>query len=370
MKQCLIDKITTILHQTPPVLNLARKKVVAHFIVALINSRKVQFHAIARHLNDSVKVSFNETRIENFFREVSLHYLSVATLLLSFLPATGNCRLCIDRPEWNFGKCEVNILVITVGCGHSQLPFYWELLANKSGNAATQARSQLMQHCINLLGKDRIGLVLGDREFVGHMWFTYLKEHGINILMRLPRHHTLTDQAGRVYTVSDLTASLQQPRVLGNYQVDGVWGNVWLKKLENGDYLFLVGTVQAEFMGQLYRKRWTIEACFHNLKSRGVDLSATHVTCLIKLKKLVALTSIAYGFCLSLGCFLHRKVQKIKTKCHGYKQASFSRHGLNFLPQLSRPLATIPPQLADQLALAVRWLIKQIAHYQSTKIVG
>lgn len=370
MKQCLVDKITSLLHQAPLVSNLARKKFVACFISGLINSRKVQFRAVAQHLNDAVAIASNEKRIEDFFRDVSLNYLAVATLLLRFLPTKGKCRLCLDRTEWNFGKCEVNLLVVTVGCGPIQLPFYWELLDNRSGNSAAGDRIHLLQQCIALLGKERVGLVIGDREFGGHSWFKWLKDNNINFLMRLPRNHTLTNLSGQVSTVSELATSTERPVILAHCQVDGVWGSAWLKKLENGDYLFLFGTVHPEFMGQLYRKRWTIEACFQNLKRRGFDLASSHLRCLVKLKKLMALTSIAYGFCLSLGCYLHRKVQKIKTKKHGYKKASFSRHGLNFLQQLSRPLATVQPKVEQLLEQAVRWLVRQIIHYQTTKIVG
>lgn len=324
MKQSLIDKITTVLHLTPFVSNVARKKFVARFILGLVNSRKGQFHAIAQHLNDGVQVSSNQTRIENFFRHAALDYAAVTRLLLRLLPATGKCRLCIDRTEWNFGKCEINFLVITVGCGPVQLPFYWELLDNRSGNSGAADRIALLQACVAVLGKDRIGVVIGDREFVGHTWFKYLKDHGINFIMRLPKHHLITAASGQVRTVADLAATRPGPLVLPQCQVDGVWGNVWLKELEKGEYLFLFGTVTAEFMGQLYRNRWTIEACFQHVKTRGFDLASTHLNCFEKLKKLMALTSIAYGLCLSLGCYLHRKVQKIKTKPHGYKAVSFS----------------------------------------------
>ena len=39
--------------------------------------------------------------------------------------------------------------------------------------------------------------------------------------------------------------------------------------------LFLFGTVTPAFLGQLYRKRWTIGACFQNLKGRGFALRST-----------------------------------------------------------------------------------------------
>lgn len=58
-----------------------------------------------------------------------------------------------------------------------------------------------------------------------------------------------------------------------------------------------------KFMGQLYRKRWSIEVCFQNMKRRGFDLEDTHLQDDEKLKKLVALASIAYAFSASLGIY-------------------------------------------------------------------
>ena len=70
-----------------------------------------------------------------FFRKTDLNYLVLAQLLLSLLPAQGKVRLCLDRTEWDFGQCQVNILLVTVGRGTFQVPLYWELLDNRSGNS-------------------------------------------------------------------------------------------------------------------------------------------------------------------------------------------------------------------------------------------
>ena len=370
MKHCLIAKITAVLHQVPLVVHLARKKFVAQFVVALINSRKVQFNAVAQHLNDAAKTASNETRIEDFFRETSLNYLALATLLLSFLPKKGKCRLCIDRTEWNFGRCEVNILLISIGCGDVQLPLYWELLDNRSGNSNAGNRMALVELCLAVVGKERIGVLIGDREFVGHKWFKSLKERGIHFVMRVPKHHLVTMQNGRSQAITMLSFPENQPVLFENVQVDGVWGNVWVKPLANGEYLFLFGTVTAAHMGQIYRKRWTIEACFQNLKRRGFDLASTHLTSAEKLKKLIGFCSLAYGLCLSMGIYLHRKVQVIKRKKHGYKKASFSRHGLNFWQQLCRPANKRSVEIAKQLDILERWIRRQLSYYQALKIVG
>lgn len=350
--------------------NLARKKFIAHFVVGLIKSRNVQFCEIAQHLNDKVKMTSNENRIQDFFREADIDYYAVATLLISFLPKNKKLRLCIDRTEWDFGTTQVNILMIIVGCGDLQVPLYWELLDNKSGNSNAKDRIDLLAYCLKLIGKERIGLVVGDREFVGHKWFKYLKDNGLPFVMRLPKSHLITTLEGNQYSVSELNFNDDNPITFSQCQVDGIWGHAWIKDLGKGEFLFLFGTAPLKFMGQFYRKRWTIEACFQNLKKRGFNLELTHLKCLEKLKKLVALVSVAYSFCLNVGVYCHRKVQSVKVKNHGYKANSFSRYGLNQLRELCRYQANPDPNLLLTIKKLFRWLNIQLSHYQAIKKAG
>lgn len=264
MKQRLSAKITTLLRHAPVVRNLARQKFVSQFLIALLKSRNVQFCEVAQHLNDAVKLASNETRIQDFFREVDLNYLVLAQLLRRLLPAQGKLRLCLDRTEWDFGQCQVNILLVTVGRGEFQLPLYWELLDNRRGNSNAADRIALLQVCVRVLGKHRIGLVLGDREFVGQQWFKWLKDNGLNFIMRLPKHHLLTFANGRRQAIADLGLAAGQVRRLAHCQVDGVWGQVWVQALAENEFLFLFGNVGLPYMGQLYARRWTIEQCFQN----------------------------------------------------------------------------------------------------------
>lgn len=370
MKQSLIDEITNVLQKAPIVEHLSRKKFISQFIVGLIKSRNVQFCEVAQHLNDSAKLASNETRIQDFFREADIDYYCVAALLLSLLPRDKKLRLCIDRTEWDFGKCQVNILMILVGYGNFQIPLYWELLDNKSGNSNANDRTILLASCIEIIGKERIGLVVGDREFIGHKWISYLKNNGLKFVMRIPKSHLITTRDGLRRTVSDFNLTLNKPVLLPDCQVDGIWGHVWLSLLENGEYLFLFGTATLEFMGQFYRKRWSIEACFQNLKGRGFNLEATHLKSLTKLKKLVALVSIAYSFCMGLGLYFHEKVQELKTKKHGRKAVSLSRHGMNMIREMSREQATVRSDLILIVKSLFRWIHRQLSHYQTLKIVG
>ena len=122
MKHYFAAKITTLLQPAPFVGHLFRQKFVGQFIISLIKSRNVQFGEVAQHLNDTAKPASNETRIQDLFREVDLNYVLVAKLLLSLLPAQGKLRLCLDRTECDFGQCQVNILLVTVGTGEVHVP--------------------------------------------------------------------------------------------------------------------------------------------------------------------------------------------------------------------------------------------------------
>lgn len=370
MNQRLSDEITSVLSKVKIVDNLARKKFIGLFILGLIKSRNVQFCEIAHHLNNEAKLSSNETRIQDFFREVELNYEQVAILLICLLPPKQKVRLCIDRTEWDFGKTQVNILMIIAGCGDFQVPLYWELLDNKSGNSSTEDRKNLVELCIKLLGKNRIGYVVGDREFIGHKWFKYLKDNGINFVMRLPKHHTIQYFNGHISRIEDLDLSLETPLILENCLVDGVVGNIWVKRLPDQDFLYLFGTVNSEFMGQLYRKRWTIETTFQGMKGRGFDLEKTHLQSLDKLKMLVALVSIAYGLCRSMGVYHHKKVQKIRNKKHGYKSKSFIRKGIDLIRQYFRSENNMTPPIENTIVKLLRWIRIQIPHFQLIKIAG
>ena len=370
VKQRLVAKITTVLQHVPLVGHLSRQKFVAQFVIGLIKSRNVQFREVAEHLNDDALPASNETRIQNFFRAVTLDYLAFMQLIINLLPATGKLRLCIDRTEWDFGQCQVNILLVTVGSGTWHVPLYWELLDNRSGNSNAAQRIAVLEKCVTLLGRERIGLVLGDREFVGHNWLKWLKDNGLNFVMRLPKHHLLTDENGCRHAIADLGLAVGASRRFAGVQVDGVWGQVWVKALAEGEFLFLFGTAGLHSLGQFYAKRWTIEQCFQNLKGRGFNLRNTHLRCFDKLRKLVALVSLAYAFCLSVGQAADQR-KPVARKNHGYRATSLSRHGLNIVRQLTRPAAKVGTKIARMVDALLDWLIKQVAHHQiAVKIVG
>jgi len=363
MKKYFSTKIKEIFDKVEIVSNLARQKFIFSFVLGLIKSRKVQFCEVAEHLNTKTKAVCNEVRIQDFFRQVELNYEQVALLLCLFLPRKGKVRLSIDRTEWDFGKCQVNILMVLASHGKVQVPLYWSLLDNRSGNSSTPDRMDVVDKCLRLLGK-RIGLLVADREFVGHKWLKYLKENGITFCVRMPKHHQIERLDGRMQRAGELARSTAL--CLSDCLVDGVWGNVYLKRKADGDLLYLFGTMEAKHLGTVYRRRWTIEACFQAFKSRGFDLEGTHLKELEKLKKLVAMVSIAYGLCVSMGIYQDERVKRMKVKNHGYKANSYFRKGLDKIREMLKMKAS---KWHQKIEIFIRWIRHQIQHYHNTQIL-
>jgi transposase len=148
--------------------------------------------------------------------------------------------------------------------------------------------------------------------------------------------------------------------------IDGVWVNVYLKKLPDDDYLFLIGTVaDPKHLGQIYRKRWTIESFFQSLKGRGFDIESTHIKEAQKLKKLVAVVCIAFAVCISLGIYQDKKVKKIKIKKHGYKANSFCRVGIDLIKELCRKSVEVFEKAFQKF---IRFLLIQKIKYEQQKL--
>jgi Transposase DDE domain len=312
---------------------------------------------------DTVAVKSITHRLEDFFKEAELNYDMIA-LLLVFCLGQGKIRLCIDRTEWDFGTSQVNILMVIACNGTKHVPLYWELLDNNSGNSNATDRINLLENIIALLGIERIGIVIADREFIGHTWLKYLKSKGIRFCVRVPKHHLIGRLDGRRQSIEDLAT--EQPMYLKDCMVDGVWVNVLLKKLADNDYLFLIGTLEdPKHLGQVYRKRWTIETVFQSFKKRGFDIESTHIKAPERLKKLVALVSIAFAISISLGIYQHEKVQKIKTKNHGYKEKSFCRAGIDWVKDLCKQSVETYEEVIGKF---LRYLISQKIKYDKNKL--
>jgi hypothetical protein len=108
--------------------------------------------------------------------------------------------------------------------GDYHVPLYWELLDNNSGNSNSGDRIDLLEKCVSLLGAHNLGLIVGDREFVGHKWFKYLKDNQIRFCFRIPKNHLIETTDGKIYNTEDLWKNRKTDIQFQHCIVDNVWG--------------------------------------------------------------------------------------------------------------------------------------------------
>ncbi|WP_041264060.1 hypothetical protein [Bernardetia litoralis] len=124
MRYSLTNEIKKLIDRFPILSHLSRKKFLAMYILALINSRNVQFCETANHLNPKVKNESNEVRIQDFYREVHLDFDQIALLFFCIFPSFQKLDIVIDHTEWDFGSYQCNILMLVISNRTLTLPFY------------------------------------------------------------------------------------------------------------------------------------------------------------------------------------------------------------------------------------------------------
>jgi Transposase DDE domain len=333
MDKFIIEAISEHLKETQIVSNLSRQKMLVMTVCSLIRTRSVVLSELAINLNGHVKTASNETRLRDFFREVDFDYTALATFVFAFLAAQPGqkIRLTIDRTNWKFGSHSTNILMVIASKGAYNIPLFWDMLDNQGGNSNCEQRLEIVQKCIDLLGAQHIGLVLGDREFIGLIWLKFLKVNKIPFCVRVPKHHIIETEDGQQHLAEALWKNSKKPIRFKHCMVDGVWGSVVITTDAKGDLLYLFGTANVHYLEQFYQKRWTIETVFQAFKSRGFNLEDTHLNIDERLKKLIGIVSMSYAFCCALGIFRHENEKLITVKKHKRKTKSFFRYGLDFL---------------------------------------
>jgi len=259
-------------------------------------------------------------------------------MLILYIIPVKKYKIIIDRTNWKYGEKDINIFKLCIKYKGIGIPVYWTCL-EKRGNSNTQERIDLLEAFISIFGRHKIKYLLADREFVGENWFSYLIKRKIPFYIRVRENFYLHDfdEKMRLRFFFDRT----KPGVYRGGKICGVKLNAVGRRLsqkerkeEKEDLLIVVtnGPVSnPEEALRIYKQRWEIETLFRAYKKKGFDLEATHITDPDRIRKLVALLSLALVWCYKLGIKYDACYEPIEVKKHGNKQYSYIKYGLDTL---------------------------------------
>jgi hypothetical protein len=177
--------------------NKARMDCLVGMLIGLLKCRSMNLSEIALAFpNGSVKVESRYRRIQRFIHSHPIDFDRVALfIMLLFSFTTTSYYLSLDRTNWQWGKKDINILMLAVVYRGVAIPVYWMLL-NKKANSNTCERVRLLRRFIKQFGKQSILGVLADREFIGEQWLNWLKQEAIPFHIRVKKNALVPNSRG------------------------------------------------------------------------------------------------------------------------------------------------------------------------------
>src|SRR3954463_1599875 len=91
-------------------------------------------------------------QVQRFFADFVIDKDKIAAVLFSLLPCKSNLVISIDRTNWQFGRTDINIFMLSVCYDGIAFPLLWKMLP-KRGNSNCKERIALLQKFIDLFGK-------------------------------------------------------------------------------------------------------------------------------------------------------------------------------------------------------------------------
>lgn len=311
--------------------NKARMDCFVGMLVALIQMRTVNLVKLACAFEGKAKLDSRYKRIKRFFSGFTIDMAVVAAWAMDLF-GLNQVYLSMDRTNWQWGKADINILMLSVVYKGIAFPVLWSLL-DKAGNSNTAERIVLIQTFVNRFGKERIAGVLGDREFIGNEWFGWLRKESIPFCIRIKKNMLTTNSRG-----TDVHAeALFQDLLVGCQRILSDPRKLWEQKvylaalrLPDGELLIVATDSLMADPVRHYGKRWEIETLFGCLKSKGFHFEDTHIIQLARINKLLVLLCVAFCWAHKVGEWRHEQ-KPVKIKKHGRKSQSLFRYGLDYL---------------------------------------
>jgi len=315
-----------------------RRETLVWLVALIIQTGTVSLWRLAGHVDTRAQTLSVHRRFERFFQYVRLDEGCVARLIVHIMGLGGPpWHLALDRTNWKFGRCHINILMLGVIHEKICIPLFWVLLG-KAGNSNALERTDLMIRLKETFPDQRIASLTGDREFIGERWMNWLENHGIPFVLRLKENMFIWTEGYVPVKLSIHARHLEkrQSRIL-----KGTWYlgrdpemkalpiKVAMMRLKTGEML-IVATSQIKIKTALpiYRNRWGIETLFSCLKTRGFGLEDTHMTAPHKLATLMSVLAIAFCLAYKAGLWVAR-IKPPRHKTHGRLQRSLFALGLN-----------------------------------------
>lgn len=282
--------------------NLSRTKCFVGMILGLIASGSVQQHKTAIGFASSAKQESTCARIRNFLKSFNLDFNDYAKAIVETAQLKGALSLALDRTNWQFGRIEINLLVLAVVVTEQfSIPLLWKALPKK-GNSNSAERIDLLESFVEIFGGQKIASLIADREFIGKEWVSYLIKHNIPFFIRIKENRLVEwdEEMCHIRSFFDHLKARQKRYI--QFNLDGHLLFFAGTRSQENELVIVMSNqdIDLEIL-RIYKRRWTIELMFRHCKKNGFHLEDTHLTDFSRIEKLLAVVGSALLLCFKAG---------------------------------------------------------------------
>ena len=118
--------------------NKARMTCFVGMLLALFKVRTINLTELACGFLSNATLDSRYKRIKRFFKDFEIEFSLVASWVIQFFGLTNKpLYLSMDRTNWQWGKKNINILMLSITYKGIAIPLFWNLL-DKKGNSNTK----------------------------------------------------------------------------------------------------------------------------------------------------------------------------------------------------------------------------------------
>jgi hypothetical protein len=326
----------------------------ARALVALLTARKISLHQVTQLMPGEQNPEANRQQIRRCLDHETLTPQAWSRAIAALLPQT-KWTLALDRTEWKRGETTINLLVLAVVTHGCAVPLLWTVLPD-CGASDTEERKALMRRFVEGFGKERLGLVTADREFIGGEWIAWLLGEQIPFRIRIKAGEYLLHSDGREQKARQWFALRSCRCKPQRMQLWGLGVFVGGKHLRGNEYLIVISNQPGDLLSD-YRQRWKIETLFQAMKGRGFDLESCRLSQERRLSGWFGFLALGLCWCLRVGHSLDQSAP-LPLKKHGRRAVSTFGRGLCRLQSLLSCLSGRPHRGQFQQAIGALCPIK------------
>lgn len=287
---------------------LRRINTLTAMICGAIKTSKSSLENLGSQLSQDID---SESRVKNVKRWLTSKYTDYDVSFLPFIaPILANHILQNKEMVFAIDGSEVGqgctVLMISLTIGNRAIPICWLVKKCKKGHLPSKMHLEVFTILNKLLKGYQNVIVLGDGEFDNGEVITACSEWKWGFVFRTAKNTKIYD-GEEEYPIKSLEAQGDEKFMIVHdiaYTKDRygpVNAIVWTERNWDNS-LYLLSNFELSYsFAFYYRKRWSIETLFGDIKSRGFNIQKSKLTDPQRVAKLLIVICLAYILVFKLG---------------------------------------------------------------------